>query len=84
MHNMDRMFFSAEDLGCVVNHRGRGDEHLSREVPVAARQTAGPKHLALGERLPLPPEEERQRDQHGGQHARRRNPEAVSHALMLP
>jgi hypothetical protein len=84
MDNMDRMLFSAEDLGRVVDHRSRGDEHLGGKVPVAARQPARAKHIALGERLPLPPEEERQRHDDGGQHARRRNPEAVSHAQMLP
>ena len=59
MDNMDRMFFSAEQLRRVVNHRSRGDQHLGRKEPVAARQPAGAKHVALGERLPLPPEEQR-------------------------
>ena len=44
--NMDRMFFSAEDLRRVVNHRRRGDQHLGREVAVAARQPARPKDVA--------------------------------------
>ena len=84
MRNMDRMFFSADQLRGVVHDRGRRDQHLGRETAVAAREPAGAKHVAVGKGLPLPPEEQHQRHDDGGQHARRRNPEAVSHAQMLP
>jgi hypothetical protein len=52
------MFFSAEQLRRVVNDRRRRNQDLGRVEAVAARQAAGAKDVARGERLALPPEEE--------------------------
>src|SRR5687767_2726750 len=84
MCNMDRMFFSADHFGRVVHHRTRRNQYLGWKQPVAARPPAGAEHLAVGERLSLPPEKQHERDADSGESKGRRNPHTLEQVMMLP